>query len=224
MRARCIPIALALVLSLVPACWADETVVFPPGLEPAAAVNEATFPMGDATTPYPERLDVVLTYAEDRPGRPPSVHGKGYVLAPLATVWAALRNPDVGADRRAFSAYTVRENTEPAYDFSYAIDATVTNIITFQYTTAFRHGVLEGTVEDPVAIVEVWQKTDGSSIIGELRGSVIARAVTPDVTSLEMIQYSRTAMSNHADNESYLREVFDATVALSHGLPLPPAH
>jgi hypothetical protein len=217
-------LVLAVPLALVAGCWSDATVVFPPGLEPAAAVNEATFPAGDATTPYPERLDVVLTYAEDVDGRPPSVHGKGYVLAPLATVWAALRNPDVSADRRSFSAYAVRQDTEPEYDFSYAIDATVTNIITFHYTTAFRHGVLEGTVEDPVAIVEVWQKTDGSTIIADLHGSIVARAVTPEVTSLEMIQYARTAMSNHGDNESYLREVFDATVALSHGRPLPAVH
>lgn len=220
---RALALAAAL-LALVPGCWSDATNPFPPGLEPAAAVNEASFPVGDATTPYPERLDVVLTYAEDAAGRPPSVHGKGYVLAPLRDVWAALRDPDVGADRRAFSTYTVRQDTEPEYDFSYAIDATVTNIITFHYTTAFRHGVLEGSVDDPTAIVEVWQKTDGSTIIAELRGSIIARAVTPTVTSLEMIQYSRTAMSNHADNEAYLREVYDATVALSHGLPLPPAH
>ena len=205
-------------------CWSDATNAFPPGLEPAATLNEATFPAADATGPYPERLDTVNTYAEDQPNRPPSVHGKGYVLAPLATVWAALRNPDVGADRHAFSAYGVLENTEPMYDFSYAIDATVTNIITFHYTTAFRHGVLEGTVADPMAIVEVWQKTTGSSIIGQLRGSVIARAVSPTVTSLEMIQFSHTAMSNHADNENYLREVFGAVVALSHGMPLPPAH
>ena len=215
--------ALVLLLTTsIAGCWGNESVVFPPGLEPASAVNRATFPAADATGPYPERLDVVLTDESDQPNDPPSVHGKGYVLAPLRAVWMALRNPDVCADRHAFSAYTVRQNTEPMYDFSYAIDATVTNIITFMYTTSFRHGVLEGTVDDPMAIVEVWQKTDGSTIIGSLHGSVIGRAVTPEVTSLEMIQWSHTAMSNHADNERYLREVFDATVALSHGRPLPP--
>jgi len=36
-----------------------------------------------------------------------------------------------------------------------------------------------------------------------------------------MIQYSRTPMSNHGDNEAYLRGVYDATVASSHGEPLP---
>jgi hypothetical protein len=51
---------------------------------------------------------------------------------------------------------------------------------------------------------------------------VVARVVTPDVTSLELIQFSRTAMSNHRDNELHLRNVYAAVVALSHGLPLPP--
>lgn len=216
------PVSLALPLALVPGCWGNETTPFPPGLEPAAAVNEASFPVGDASDPYPERLDVVLTYAEDAPGRPPSVHGKGYVHAPLTAVWMALRNPDVSADRRSFASYTVAQDVEPEYDFSYRIDAVINNIITFGYATTFRHGVVEGTVDAPTTIAEVWRKTDGSTIIADLHGSVIARVVTADVTSLEMIQYSRTAMSNHADNEAYLREVFTAVVALSHGRPLPP--
>lgn len=207
--------------ALLSGCWGNETSIFPPGLEPAAAINEASFPVGDASDPFPERLDVVLTYAEDARGRPPSVHGRGYVHAPLATVWAALRDPDVSADRRSFASYTVEHDVEPEYDFSYRIDAVVTNIITFGYSTTFRHGVLEGTVEDPIAIAEAWQKTEGSTIIAELRGSVIAREVDAELTSLEMIQYSRTAMSNHGDNEAYLRQVFTAVVALSHGRPLP---
>ena len=113
------------------------------------------------------------------------------------------------------------QNVEPEYDFSYAVVATINNVITFSYTTTFRHGVVEGTVEAPQVIAEVWSKTEGSSIISELRGSIIARAVTPEVTSLEMVQFSRTPMSNHADNEAYLRQVYTDVLALSHGLPLP---
>jgi len=41
--------------------------------------------------------------------------------------------------------------------------------------------------------------------------------------SLELIQFSRSAASNHEDNELYLRNVYAGVVALSHGLPLPPA-
>jgi hypothetical protein len=202
-------------------CWGTDTSPFPPGLEPAAPMNEASFPVGTATDPYPETLSTVRTYATYATGSPPSVHGRGYVHAPLAVVWAALRNPDVGADRRAFASYTVMNDVEPGYDYSYAIHAIIQNLITFGYTTTFRHGVIEGTLDAPVTIAEAWQKTEGSTIIAELRGSVIAHAITPEVTSLEMIQYSRTAMSNHADNENYLREVYAAVVALSHGLPLP---
>jgi hypothetical protein len=204
-------------------CFGNEITIFPPGLEPAAEVNEASFPVGDAADPYPERLEVVLTYAENARGRPPSVHARGYVHAPLADVWVALRNPDVSADRRSFDAYTVVHDVEPEYDFSYRIDAVIHNIITVEYATTFRHGVIDGSVEMPSAIVASWQKTSGSTVISELRGSAIARAVTPEVTSLELIQYSRSAASNHADNELYLRNVYAGVVALSHGLPLPPA-
>lgn len=219
--ARWVTLALSVLSVALSGCWGNETSIFPPGLEPAAEVNEASFPVGDASDPFPERLEVVLTYAEDARGRPPSVHARGYVHAPLAMVWEALRNPDVSADRRSFASYTVEHDVEPEYDVSYRIDAVITNIITFGYSTTFRHGVLEGTMEEPLAIAESWQKTEGSTIISELRGSVIARAVDPELTSLEMIQYSRTAMSNHADNEAYLRQVFTAVLALSHGEPLP---
>jgi len=216
------PLAL-LCLALLTGCFGNEVTVFPPGLEPAAEVNEASFPTGDAADPYPERLEVVLTYAENARGRPPSVHARGYVHAPLADVWIALRDPDVSADRRSFDEYTVVDDVEPEYDFSYRIDAVIHNIITVEYATTFRHGVVEGSVEMPSVIAESWQKTSGSTVISELRGSAIARAVTPEVTSLELIQFSRSAASNHEDNELYLRNVYAGVVALSHGLPLPPA-
>lgn len=202
-------------------CFGDETLVFPPGLEPAAEVHEAPFPEGDVDTPFPERLELIRTTAENARQTPPSVHGSAYVQAPLSDVWEALRNPDVSADRRAFDAYEVENDVEPEYDYSYRIDATINNIITVEYSTNFRHGVIEGTLDAPLAVAVAWQKTEGSTIIAELRGSIIARAVTEDVTSLEMIQYGRTAMSNHEDNETYLTDVFEATVALTDGQPLP---
>ena len=209
-------------LVLLSGCWGDETVLFPPGLEPVTPVNEAVYPVGDAADPYPERLEVALTYAEGVAGRPPSVHARGYVHAPLSAVWEALRTPDVSADRRNFESYTVETDVEPEYDFSYRIHAVVQDIVTVRYTTTFRHGVFEGTVQDPVSILEAWQKTEGSTIIRELRGSAVARAISPDVTAIELMQFSRTPASNHPDNEAYLRDVYDAVVALSHGRPLPP--
>jgi hypothetical protein len=217
---RSLVLSLALSLCFLSGCWGDETLVFPPGLEPVA-VNEASFPAPQEGDAFPEQLEVVRTIATTAARMPPSVHARGYVHAPLTVVWEALRNPDVSADRRSFASYTVMQNVEPEYDFSYAVVATINNVITFSYTTTFRHGVVEGTVEAPQVIAEVWSKTEGSSIISELRGSIIARAVTPEVTSLEMIQFSRTPMSNHADNEAYLRQVYTDVVALSHGLPLP---
>ena len=214
---------LPLVLCLVSGCWSDETLIFPPGLEPVAEVNEASFPAPQEGDAFPEELVVVRTIARDAARMPPCVHARGYVHAPLTVVWEALRNPDVSADRRSFASYTVMRDVEPDYDFSYAVVATINNIITFSYTTTFRHGVVEGSVTAPQAVAEVWSKTEGSSIISELRGSIVARAVTPEVTSLEMIQFSRTPMSNHADNEAYLRQVYSDVLALSQGLPLPAA-
>ena len=106
-------------------CFGEETTIFPPGLEPAAELNEASYPEGTAADPFPERIELVRTYAENARQRPPSIHGRGYVHAPIAAVWEALRNPDVSADRRVFDAYEVERDVEPEYDHSYKISNTV---------------------------------------------------------------------------------------------------
>ena len=167
MRRRLATLLLSLLAS---GCWGDETTLFPPGLEPAAEINEATYPVGSEAEPYPERIELVRTYAENARQRPPSIHGRGYVHAPIATVWEALQTPDVNADRRVFDRYEVRRDVEPDYDVSYAIDATIEDLITVRYTTTFRHGVIEGTLEAPLLVAVAWQKTEGSTIISELRG------------------------------------------------------
>jgi hypothetical protein len=73
---RSLVLSLALSLCFLSGCWGDETLVFPPGLEPVA-VNEASFPAPQEGDAFPEQLEVVRTIATTAARMPPSVHARG---------------------------------------------------------------------------------------------------------------------------------------------------
>ncbi len=206
---------------LLVGCFDQVDTPFPPGLEPLEAENLAPDPAPVDGDPYPEQLSTVRSYALDTTDRTPSVHARAYVHAPLATVWEALRNPDVDADRRVFSSWSSMPLDEPEYDYSYIVHAVIVNVITVEYDVTWRHAVVLGTLEEPELIAVRYQKTFGSTAIQDLRGSIVARAVTPDVTEIEIIEYLRSVSSGHTAIESFLHDMYEEVLALSHGEPLP---
>lgn len=213
---------IVLFATLLVGCFDNVQTAFPEGLEPLEAVNQAPDPAPVEGDPYPEELSSIRSYAPDTAESTPSVHARAYVHAPLAAVWEALRNPDVDADRRVFSSWTVMPLDEPEYDYSYIVHAVITNLVTVEYDVTWRHGVVLGTLDDPELIAVRYQKTFGSSAIQDLRGSIVARAVTPDVTEIQIIEYLRAVSATHANIESFLHDMFGGVLALSHGEPLPP--
>lgn len=218
MRAGWIAVAATLLLA---GCFDNVDTPFPPGLEPLEDVNQAPAPAPAEGDPYPEQLSTVRLFAPDATERTPSVHARAYVHAPVATVWEALRNPDVDADRRVFSSWSAMPLDEPEYDFSYVVHAVIVNVITVEYDVTWRHGAVVGTLEHPELVAITYQKTFGSTAVQDLRGSIVLRAVTPDVTEMEIIEYLRAVSSNHTNIESFLHDMYAGVVALSHGEPLP---
>jgi len=201
-------------------CFSEEETAFPPGLEPLEE-NVAPAPEPTATETFPEELVTVRQIAPVSP-RTPSVHARGFVRAPLVVVWEALRDPDVGADRRTFSEWSSTPDVEPGYDYSYVIHSVIENIIVVEYDVTWRHGVVEGTLAAPTVASAVWQKTAGSTAISDLRGSVVLTQVSPGVTEVSIIEYLRAVASDHGNIESFLNDMFRELVALSHGEALPP--
>lgn len=207
-------------VALLLGCFGEEDTPFPPGLEPLEE-NTAPAPEPADGDQYPEQLVMVPLFAPISP-RTHSVHARGYVRAPIVDVWEALRNPDVGADRRTFSSWTTDYDVEPGYDYSYVIHSVIENVIVVRYDVTWRHGVAEGTLDAPTLVAARFQKTAGSTVIGDLEGSIVLTEIEPGVTEIAIIEYLRALASDHANIEAFLRDMFAELVILSHGGELPP--
>src|SRR5690606_15028493 len=96
------------------------------------------------------------------------IHARGYVHAPLAETRAALEDPEVGVDRREVSEWGVELGVEPEYEVSYVVHTIVHDIVTVEYALTWRHG----SAGEAAAAVR-WQKTEGSSLIQRLEGSIV---------------------------------------------------
>jgi hypothetical protein len=203
-------------------CFGEAETAFPPGLEPLEAENMAPAPEPIDGDPYPEAITMVRSFATDVDARTPEVHARAYVHAPITQVWEILRNPDVDADRRVLASWSVlATDVEPEYDFSYILHHVIINVITVEYDMTWRHAAVLGSVEAPELVAIRFQKTDGSTVIEDLRASIVMRPITSDVTELEIIELLRAVGSSHANIESFLNDFFASIVALAHGQPLP---
>jgi len=200
-------------LGAAPGCLGSSTTVFPPGLAPLGAIDT---PWPGADGEYPEELTTTQGSTDDYDW----VHARGYVHAPLPEVYSAMRVPEVGVDRREVDEWSVTWDVEEGYDHSYAILNVVHQIATIQFTTTWRHGVVEGTEEDAVLTATRWQKTDGSDVIYVMEGSMVATRVDDEVTSLELIEHLSSLQSDHGTIQAYLRDFHADLLAVVHDEPL----
>ncbi|MCB9592415.1 MAG: hypothetical protein H6719_06765 [Sandaracinaceae bacterium] len=203
--------------SLLGGCWGDEVSPFPPGLEPLEA-NPIEPPAGTVDDPYPEgwTLDAV-----DGP-RFDTVYARGYFAAPLADVWAAFQNPLVGTDRRSADEWTIEPLDDPSYDVSYVVHSTTYEIVTVQWSTTWRQGVVEGTAEAPELVAIRWQKTDGSTILRLIEGSLVLRAVGDgSATELDLVYHVDAVAAGIDQFVLYVEDTLNDARALLRGEPLP---
>ncbi len=200
----------------VAGCWGNEPTEFPPGLEPLED-NPVAPPAGTAEDPYPEGW---VLEGVDGP-RHDTIYARGYLRAPLAAVWAAFRDPRVGADLRSADEWSVEPLDDPGYDEAYVIHCTAFEIVTVDWWTTWRHGVVTGTVEAPELVSIRWQKTDGSTILRLIEGSIVLRP-TPDgaSTELDLVYRVDALASGVSDYSRYVEDTLTDARALVHGEPI----
>lgn len=203
-------------VGLLAGCGEDEATSFPPGLQPLEAVT-VPLPAAVAGDAHPEVLNTRVGDAEIYEW----AQGRGYVHAPLARVYEALRDPEVTTDRRRVSEFTSTPNSEPEYPFSYQVHNTVHDIVTLTFDISWRLGPIDGTESAPTAVSAVYQKTFGSSFIEILRGDFVARAVDADTTDIEMVRHIKSSGAGGPEAELYLRDVYASVLARVRGQPLP---
>ncbi|MFH1469921.1 MAG: hypothetical protein ABIO70_36390 [Pseudomonadota bacterium] len=196
-------------------CWGNKDLSYPPGLEPLET-NVAPWPEGSADEPYPEALELVsgegdLLWA----------HGRGYVHAPLATTWEALRQLDVDVDRRRVAEWSWTWDVPQDYDYCYRIHVLVQDLIDLEWDIDWHHGVVNGDLGDPEAVGIRFFKSEGTSLIDLQAGSISAFRIDDETTAIELIEQLDAPATGEEDLTQYLSDLFDDTVAFSHGRPLP---
>jgi hypothetical protein len=82
-----------------------------------------------------------------------------------------------------------------------------------------------------VPLAEVWQamqapqgayqKTDGTSLIQVMEGSIVARRVTAGVTSLEMVRHINAPTEDGSSARDWIVEFYTALKEQVHGQPAP---
>jgi hypothetical protein len=196
------------------ACISNETVAFPleVGFQPLETLSDQALPpAGTETDPHPQGLGNVFP----APGAGHyTSHVRGYLHAPLATVYEALRDPATsylhngGGSTHLDGAPML--DVEP-FPISFRVRYANSTIIgTVKFEVTYRAGPLEGTEAAPVVIGQRWQKTWGVEDIDVMAGSLVAREVdgAPGVTEVELIAWLKATTQYQSDCDKTVRDLF----------------
>lgn len=194
------------------ACFSNVETAAREGVQPIEEIN-----LAPAVDPANEKLEITRGNA---PGYA-WVHARGRVHAPLSKVYEALLVPAVCADRRAVSEWSSKPSNEPGYPNGFIVHNIVRNVITVEFDNTWRQAIGEGTVSAPLEVLVRFQKTNGSSAIEHLLGSVRAVEVGEGITEIEFIEQLKAIQGGGDPAEAYLRDFFASIVAHTKGEALP---
>jgi hypothetical protein len=194
-------------------CQDDVTTVFPAGLEPLED-NAAPEPPGG---PSSEELMLVSSDGEHK-----WVHGRGFIQASPAAVWAASKDPERMANCDTTS-HSATVGVEPAYEYGFEMHYFVDDVLNVEWDELWRYGTIEGVTEAPSFAIIRYQKVFGSDFITNLEGSAIFLAT--DVAERTEVQFVEhlTALGGSIDNMKHsTQHRFDVLSAVVHGRDIPP--
>src|ERR1700722_6935349 len=101
-----VPLSASALVAFASGCEGNSVTTFPPGLDAAGPDPEPA--PGEDGGAYPQTID--LEQGQDLTSF--YVFATGYVNAPIASVWAAFKVPNVVVDRHGINSYTVDQNVE----------------------------------------------------------------------------------------------------------------
>lgn len=185
----------------------------PEGLDPLESL-EVEAPSPEDGDPTPESL--AMQSWEDEDGVAVT-HAWAFVDADISSVVGALREPDVGVDRRRMASWTVEWDTLPDYELSYTVANHSEEFIPVDFDVAWGHGASN---EDEAGAATLWSKTDGTEYIYLLEGWA---QVFPyeDSVAVQMIYHLDTIDSDTGDAEQYVTDFYQSLLAVAHGEDLP---
>jgi hypothetical protein len=195
-------------------CYGNVTTVYPSGLTPLET-NEVPDPSAPGD-PHPEILNL-------RSGSLPDydlVHARGFVKAPISTVWAAFQDPTVVVDRRAISSFTATVGVESGYDTSFRTHYVINRIVTVEFELTWRESAVAGSRAEPVQVAVGYQKTWGSTLVNLMDGFILL-SDEDDATEISFVQHMKATTTGPSDIASWTHDMFASIVARVHGKPLP---
>jgi hypothetical protein len=222
--ARHLPLG-ALLLLAAAGCGHNKPDDFPlaAGFLPLEAMNAAALPPAAAGNElYPQGLGTVLAV----PGNGHYIsHARGYLHAPLAKVYLALRDPassyihnDSGTTRLDVPPILGGEPFPISYRIRYSNNTIIGDV---KYDLTYRGGPLEGTDAAPTVVGQRYQKTWGTTYIRVMSGSLVATPVAddPNITLVEMVAWLDADTQGQADCDGTLRDLFGDLAGVVAALP-----
>lgn len=179
MKMRWTPGMIALSAALM-ACGGSVQTTFPPGVEPAAA-QSVEFPEEQTSE------GLAIQFGEDDEAGGVWVHAKGFVPAPIEEVAEAFKDPALMVDQKVVSDYSATWDVEPEYPVSVRVHQVIEGLVTVEFDVTWRGAALldaQGHMEEFAA---VYQKTEGSSFIDRMGGSIRVRRVDDQRSSVEIV-------------------------------------
>ena len=208
---------LALSCLVAAACGPGGPAALPSTLGPLDETNLAPLPTAEDGLEHPEKANTTTGDEGDHKW----AHLRGYVRRPIASVWAALRDPEVTVDRRRVHEYSFERDIDPAFPVSWRTHNVVHDVLTVDFHAEWRLSTSEGSFESPEAVAGRGRKTAGTSFISLLEDSIVLRRVADDVTRVEIIRHSDTLNTGEAEDELYVRDFYESLRERAHGRDLP---
>lgn len=202
---------------LLAGCDSDVATDFSDDMLHEFEQNTASLPEGTAEDAYPETLNLVAVNSDPFD----FIHARGYVHAPVARVWEAMRTPEVVIDRRKVASFTITSDVEMGYDVSFRVHNVVHDFITVEFENTWRESSMEGTVDAPTQVLCNYKKTWGTSFIDLMEGAITLTEVTPDVTEFAIVQHLDATSADSEEIATASRDMYASVVAFVHDQPLP---
>jgi hypothetical protein len=193
-------------------------------LVPLESRNLATPPLASDVDRHPERFNVV--YGHSQTQRIDWAHGRGYVHASVGTVWAALRNTNVLADRRQLRQMTVLRVDDHRSAVRFDLRCVTRGSPSITYGICWREAATEGPADAPVRVVardDLVQppRFFGIAVISTLSDSIVLEAVDDHTTSVSIIRHVGSVQSDPRRTARYLTDLYSSVLAKVHGQALP---
>jgi hypothetical protein len=214
-----VPAAAVLALALA-GCGKLETNATPwttPGFAPLEPADPAALP----PDPVAEALGNVVTGRSTTPAPHNWAHARGYVLAPIAKVFEALKDPEASRITTSIEQYSVNYDNGEDYpihfDIHYAETAFGQKV---RWDLRYRGGVTANAQDgSPAEVVLEYRRISGAAALPLESGSIVATPVDANTTAVELVCWLEATTTNQATVAGTVRDWFGQLTAVTAALP-----